>query len=100
MYHSPHPGDGDDPELAQRGCEGGEVAHLLCQLARPPVGLRRAVEIHLGRCAERLSQRASEQVLAELEACRELGRPVAPLVGGLAYRPGQLRGSVLFLGYA
>ncbi len=85
-----HPGDGDDSELAQRGREGGTVFQLLCQLARAPVRLGGAVEIHVARCAERLSQGAPEQVLAELQTRRQLCFTVAALPGGLAYRHRQL----------
>ena len=96
----PHPSDGDDSELAQRGREGGTVPQLLCQLARAPVRLGSAVDIHVARCAERLSEGALEQVLAELQARRQLRFTVAALPGGLAYRHRQHGGLVLFLGHA
>ena len=95
-----HPGDGDDPELAERGGEGGDVAQLLGELARTPVGLGSAVEVDLVRCAERLAQRAPQQVLAQLQARRQLGRAVAARPWRLAYRPRQLGGLVLVLGHA
>ena len=52
----PHPGDGDDPELAERGRLGGNVAQLLGKLARPPERLGSGVEVDLARCAERLAR--------------------------------------------
>ena len=102
LLHVPlaHPGDGGDPELAERGGLGGDVAQLLGQLTRPPEGFGSGIEVDLPRCAERLSEGHSQQVLPQLQARRQLGRAVAARVGDLAHRPRQLGGLILVLGHA
>ena len=102
LLHVPlaHPGDGGDPELAKRGSLGGDVAQLLGELARPPEGFGSGIEVDLPRCAERLAEGHSQQVLPQLQARRQLGRAVATRVGDLAHRPRQLGGLILVLGHA
>ncbi len=102
LLHVPlaHPGDGGDPELAERGGLGGDVAQLLGELARPLEGFRSGIEVDLPRCAERLAEGHSQQVLPKLQARRQLGRAVAARVGDLAHRPRQLGGLILVLGHA
>ena len=102
LLHVPlaHPGDGGDPELAERGGLGGNVAQLLGELARPPEGFGSGIEVDLLRCAERLAEGTSHQVLPQLQARGQLGSAVAARVGNLAHRPRQLGGLILVLGHA
>ena len=102
LLHVPlaHPRDGGDPELAERGGLGGNVAQLLGELARSPEGFGSGIEVDLLRCAERLAEGTPHQVLPQLQARRQLGRAVAARVGNLAHRPRQLGGLILVLGHA
>ena len=88
------------PELAERGSLGGDVAKLLGELAGPPKGFCSGVEVDLPRCAERLAEGHSQQILPQLQARGQLGRAIAARVGDLAHRPRQLGRLILVLGHA
>ena len=93
----PHARDRRDSELSNRRRVRSDVAQLLRQLARPPIRLRRPVEVDVARRAERLAERASQQVLPQLEARSELGSPVTALVRRVAHPARELRRLLLVL---